>query len=221
MNDVDCWIYFDGPEPESVRPLLNALREVETPRPTLEHKARVLADFLETLDARLERVTEQRPEGARGSAPALASTAPAAPFTAPIAPRSVDEVHALALGQAPLGFKAWAALSIRFLGARAEGCQRQREPPHPRVRRRRAAQRFPAYFSALDPWLVQQAFTPRLRSSLPRSAPPPARDHPRCPPAPASFRTAHRRPALAPRLPRSPPLSPAASRSRPQRARRH
>jgi hypothetical protein len=120
VNDVDRWIYFDGPEPESVRPLLDALREVETPRPTREHKARVLADFLETLDARLERVTESRVEVARGRAPALASAAPAAPFTAPVAPRSVDEVHALALGQDPLGFEAWAALSIRFLGARAE-----------------------------------------------------------------------------------------------------
>ena len=117
MNDVERWIYFDGPEPESVRPLLDALREVETPRPTLEHKARMLADFLEALDTRLGRVAQGRAEEARGRAPAFGSAAPAAP---PVAPRSVDEIHALAMGQAPLGFEAWAALSIRFLGARAE-----------------------------------------------------------------------------------------------------
>src|SRR6185503_15231846 len=27
MNDIEGWIYFDGPEPEHIRPLLDALRE--------------------------------------------------------------------------------------------------------------------------------------------------------------------------------------------------
>jgi hypothetical protein len=72
VNDADHWIYFDGPEPESVRPLLDALREAETPRPTREHKARALADFLDTLDARLGGVTESRVvDIARGHAPAV------------------------------------------------------------------------------------------------------------------------------------------------------
>ena len=69
MNEVDRWIYFDGPEPESMRPLLDALREVETPRPTPEDKARVMADFFENLDARLGRVPAASAEQARGSAP--------------------------------------------------------------------------------------------------------------------------------------------------------
>ena len=71
MNDVDRWIYFDGPEPESIRPLLDALREVDTSRPTPEDKARVVAAFFEKLDARLERgrMIEERAEEAHGSAP--------------------------------------------------------------------------------------------------------------------------------------------------------
>ena len=28
MNDIDGWIYFDGPEPEHLRPLLDALRDL-------------------------------------------------------------------------------------------------------------------------------------------------------------------------------------------------
>jgi len=109
MNDVDRWIYFDGPEPERLRPLLSALREVEAPRPTPEDKARMMAAFFEKLDARLGRVTEGRAEEARGSAP------PAAPTPSGDA-RSVDEVQALAKGEASLGFEAWAELSLRFIG---------------------------------------------------------------------------------------------------------
>jgi hypothetical protein len=109
MNDVDRWIYFDGPEPERLRPLLSALREVAMPRPTPEDKARVMAAFFEKLDARLGGVTEERAEEARGSAP------PAAPAPSGGA-RSADEVQALAKGEAPLGFEAWAAMSLRFLG---------------------------------------------------------------------------------------------------------
>ena len=109
MNDVDRWIYFDGPEPERLRPLLSALREVAMPRPTPEDKARMMAAFFEKLDARLGRVTEGRAEEARGSAP------PAAPTPSGDA-RSVDEVQALAKGEASLGFEAWAELSLRFIG---------------------------------------------------------------------------------------------------------
>jgi len=120
VNDVERWIYFDGPEPEFVRPLLDALREVETPCPTPEHKERMLADFLATLDARLERVTDGHAEEAHGPASVAGLAARAAPLTLPVAVRSVDEVQAIPKGEAPLGFEAWAALSIRFIGARAE-----------------------------------------------------------------------------------------------------
>jgi hypothetical protein len=113
MNDVDRWIYFDGPEPERVRPLLDALREVAAPRPTPEDKARRLAAILEKLDVSLGRVTDGRGEEARGSAP------PAAPAPSGDA-RSAFEVQALAKGEAPLGFEAWAALSLRFLGESQE-----------------------------------------------------------------------------------------------------
>ena len=109
MNDVDRWIYFDGPEPERLRPLLDAMREVAMPRPTPEEKARTLAAILEKIDARLGRVTEGGAEEARGSAP------PAAPAPSGDA-RLVDEAQALAKGEAPLGFEAWAELSLRFLG---------------------------------------------------------------------------------------------------------
>ena len=33
MNDIDRWIYFDGPEPEQIRPLLDALRDLSPATP--------------------------------------------------------------------------------------------------------------------------------------------------------------------------------------------
>jgi hypothetical protein len=113
MNDVDRWIYFEGPEPDSLRPLLDAMREVETPRPRPEDKARALADFFETLDATLGRVPAASAEQARGSAPAGVPTPPDAAGAA-------DDLGALAEGEAPLGFEAWAELSFRLIGAPAE-----------------------------------------------------------------------------------------------------
>src|SRR5262245_25657762 len=109
MNDIDRWIYFDGPEPERLRPLLDAMREVAMPRPTPEQKARVLAAILKKIDAGLGRVTEGGAEEAHGSAP------PAEPPPSGDV-RSAFEVQALAKGEAPLGFEAWAELSLRFIG---------------------------------------------------------------------------------------------------------
>lgn len=108
--------------PESLRPLLEALREVETPRPQADEKARVIANVLARVDARLLRPEGGAPEKgageARGSAP---PGEPAARVTPPPGLPSVDEVRAATRGEAPLGFEAWAALSIRFIGAGAEG----------------------------------------------------------------------------------------------------
>jgi len=81
MNDVDAWIYFDGPEPERIRPLLDALRDL--PPATPEDKERVARRFFEKLDAMLERLKEATPDPpapAPGLAPppgGLTGTAPA------------------------------------------------------------------------------------------------------------------------------------------------
>ena len=79
----------------------------------------MVAALFEKLDARLERgsMTEGREEEARGSAP---PTAPAPSAGAP----SVDEVQALAKGEAPLGFEAWAELSLRFCASSAKASRR-------------------------------------------------------------------------------------------------
>ena len=50
-DDVDAWIYFDGPEPERIRPLLDALRDL--PAATPRDKERVARRFFERLDATL------------------------------------------------------------------------------------------------------------------------------------------------------------------------
>jgi len=69
MNDADRWIYFDGPEPEHIRPLLDALRDL--PPATPEDKARAIRRFLEKLDATLSRREEPAggEEGQRSDTP--------------------------------------------------------------------------------------------------------------------------------------------------------
>jgi hypothetical protein len=45
MNDAERWIYFDGPEPAHIRPLLDALRELPPatlPPPTPEQRERAV-----------------------------------------------------------------------------------------------------------------------------------------------------------------------------------
>ncbi len=51
MNEVDAWIYLDGPEPEHVRAFLDALLDLPPAAP--EDKARVARAFFEALDAEL------------------------------------------------------------------------------------------------------------------------------------------------------------------------
>jgi hypothetical protein len=81
MNDADRWIYFDGPEPEHIRPLLDALRDL--PPATPEDKERAIRRFFYKLDAMLSRREEPAggEEGQRRDPPG----APGAPI-APIAP---------------------------------------------------------------------------------------------------------------------------------------
>jgi hypothetical protein len=122
MDDIDRWVHFGGQVPPSIRQVLEALREVVTPQPTAEGKARVRANVLEAVKGWRERSPtadedEARAEELRGSLPPVEPVAPAAPA---IELPSEDEVRAIARGVAPLGFEAWAALSIRFLGAGAE-----------------------------------------------------------------------------------------------------
>lgn len=49
LDDFDVWIHFDGPEPESIRPLLDALRV--TPRPTPACTEEAVRRFTAWLDA--------------------------------------------------------------------------------------------------------------------------------------------------------------------------
>jgi hypothetical protein len=56
MNDAEDWIYFDGPEPEHLRPLLDAVRDL--PLATPEDKERIARRFFEKLDAALSRREE-------------------------------------------------------------------------------------------------------------------------------------------------------------------
>jgi hypothetical protein len=88
-NDVDGWIYFDGPAPELLRPLLGALRD--RPPPTPEAKERGARQFFEKLDAMLSRRQEAagREEGQARDAPIApgARIAPSAPSAPPNAER--------------------------------------------------------------------------------------------------------------------------------------
>jgi hypothetical protein len=56
VNDIDGWIYFDGAEPEHIRPLLEALREL--PPSTPEDKQHMARRLFEKLDAELARKGE-------------------------------------------------------------------------------------------------------------------------------------------------------------------
>ena len=73
-----------------------------------------MAEFFENLDARLGRMPPGGAEQARGSAPA----------GVPLPPRdaagAAEELRDVAEGEALVGFEAWAALSLRLLGAPAE-----------------------------------------------------------------------------------------------------
>jgi hypothetical protein len=116
MNDVERWIYFDGPEPAHLRPLLDALRELPPatlPPPTPEQRERAVRRMTERLNALYPR--EQEPaggadeeaagegSGTAGAPNALiepkAPVAPNAPVAAPDAARrgNKDDVTARSL----------------------------------------------------------------------------------------------------------------------------
>jgi hypothetical protein len=56
VNDINAWLYFDGSEPEHLRPMLDVLRE--PPPATPEEKERRGCWFSEELDAELARRRE-------------------------------------------------------------------------------------------------------------------------------------------------------------------
>lgn len=68
MKDDNAWIYFDGPEPESIRPLLNVLRDL--PPSTPAEKEQRVRGVLERLDAEAARRGEVANAGAIPRAPA-------------------------------------------------------------------------------------------------------------------------------------------------------
>jgi len=107
MNDVDRWIFFDGPEPASVRPLLDALREAASPRPTAEEKARALGSFFEALEGRLAGYAAVAPPG----------VAPPPPV---VEVKQEKKAEAAEVAEERLSFEAWAELSLRLIGAGAE-----------------------------------------------------------------------------------------------------
>jgi hypothetical protein len=72
VNEIDGWIYFDGPEPEHLRPLLDALRDL--PPSTPEDKQRMARRIFEKLDAELARKGE--PSVATAATPATSARAP-------------------------------------------------------------------------------------------------------------------------------------------------
>jgi len=80
VNDVERWIYLDGPEPERLRPLLDALRDL--PPATPRARERAALRFFTTLDATLEPA-EAPPE------PPEPITEPWARGAAPTTPRTV------------------------------------------------------------------------------------------------------------------------------------
>jgi hypothetical protein len=54
-KDIEAWIYFDGPEPDHIRPLLDGLRDARLTPEEKEQRARRLAE-------RHEEVTTSTPE---------------------------------------------------------------------------------------------------------------------------------------------------------------
>jgi len=68
VKDDNAWIYFDGPEPESLRPLLDVLRNL--PPSTPAEKEQRVRRVLERLDAEAARRGEVANAGAIPRAPA-------------------------------------------------------------------------------------------------------------------------------------------------------
>jgi hypothetical protein len=73
MNELDTWILLDGPEPEIVRPILDALREL--PPKTPDEKEQWTRRFFEKLDAHLAQ-REQPPVATPPKAPTTVTFIP-------------------------------------------------------------------------------------------------------------------------------------------------
>ena len=82
MNEVDRWIYFGGPAPASVRPLLDSLRAGEAAPPGVEVKARVIEDFLANFEERVACSSEEGEADRRRSDVYAVRPAPPAPALA-------------------------------------------------------------------------------------------------------------------------------------------
>jgi hypothetical protein len=91
MNDADRWIYFDGPAPEHIRPLLDAVRAPPPATPEDEDKEQAVQRFLARLDAALPRSEEpaggEETQGSDAPGALIAPIAPIAPIAAPNAER--------------------------------------------------------------------------------------------------------------------------------------
>jgi hypothetical protein len=92
MSDLDAWIYLDGPEPEELRPLLDAAREV--PDATPEEREEDERALLAMLDARASRraasgaESEERRDGGPATAGGEAGAAVGAAAHAESMPRA-------------------------------------------------------------------------------------------------------------------------------------
>src|SRR6185437_1935863 len=79
MNEVECWIYLDGPEPERLGELLDAMREL--PPLTLEAQERMDSRVMDAIDAWLDgtdppssRISPTHGRGGSHPPPAQASS---------------------------------------------------------------------------------------------------------------------------------------------------
>jgi hypothetical protein len=92
VNDLDRWIYFDGPEPDRVRPFLDALRDL--PPATPQDRERAALRFFETLDAALSSREARREAGMEeppGEEEDRGDDAVAAPLAPPDADRRLAD----------------------------------------------------------------------------------------------------------------------------------
>jgi hypothetical protein len=81
VNEGDAWIYFDGPEPEILRPVLDALRGA--PRSTSAIEQRVQRRVMDRLRRRLEEEGHPAPDQEDEEAEASTTPKPHAPKGAP------------------------------------------------------------------------------------------------------------------------------------------
>jgi hypothetical protein len=122
VNDVDRWIYFDGPEPESVRLFLDALRDL--PPATPQDKEHLACHFFERLDAALASGEEPPSEE---EAPESEVGPPSAPLARPSAPLARPDVQPPVVRVAEDGATARSPSAPSFIEERIETT----DPPEP------------------------------------------------------------------------------------------